>query len=93
MTVVAIVLISLFVILAVTHLVLAFLRIALKRGGHSSVPVINSIIGSVGLALVPDPDVARWWWIAWLLDWGGAPLLLEHVAAWALRRRSPIPPA
>lgn len=93
MTIVAIVLISLFVILAITHLVLAFYRIALKRGGHSSVPVINCVLGSVGLALLPDPDVARWWWIAWLLDWGGVPLLLEHVVAWALRPRSSIPPA
>lgn len=92
MTVAAIVLISLFVILAVTHLIGAFLRIAMKRGGHSSVPVINCVIGSVGIALCPDPDVARWWWIAWLLDWGGVPLLLELVVAWALRRRSAIPP-
>lgn len=79
-------LIGVFGLLAVGHLVLAYHRIVRRKPGFSSVPVVNGLIGGAGIYLFPDPDIAKLWWLAFLVDWGCVPLLVES-AVWRATRR------
>lgn len=80
-------LISIFVLLAVGHLVLAYHRIVKRKPGFSSVPLLNGLIGAAGLYLFPDPERSKLWWVAFLVDWGCVPLLVESVIWNATRGR------
>jgi hypothetical protein len=77
----------LYAVLAVAQFVVAFARIALRRSGFSAVPVLVGLIGCVGFVTSPDPDIRRLWWLAFVLDWGSIPFLLECAISWTVRRR------
>ena len=76
-------LMGVFAVLALSHLVVAYYRIIRRRPGFSSVPLVNGLIGALGIGLFPDPEVSRFWWVALLIDWGCVPLLVE-VVVWKL---------
>src|SRR5262245_30123670 len=88
----SIALLSVFSLLAITHAVMAYKRIIQRMSGFSSVPLINGLIGAVGLGLSPHSAFSLYWWFAFLIDWGCLPLMIEYVI-WRLRRRSASRPA
>ena len=85
-TVVSSVLLCIFAVLAVSHLVLAYVRIVRRRPGYSAVPLINGLIGAAGFWLSANSHVSLLWWLPFVLDWGCLPLLVEWLV-WRLMRR------
>lgn len=88
MLIASVVLLSIFGVLAAIQLAYAYLRVV--RGSVvSQVPLVNGLIGALGFWLYPDPVVARCWWLAFVIDWGCLPLLVEWIVycAWVGRRR------
>jgi hypothetical protein len=73
------VLIVIFVALAASHLVMAYRRIVKRKRSSSSIPLVNGLIGSAGIYLLPDPAWAKWWWVPFIVDWGCVPLAVEWV--------------
>lgn len=70
-------LLVIFIVLAINHLVFAFLRIVKKKDGFSYVPVINGLIGALGLFLYPEKDFSAYLWVPFAIDWGCLPLVGE----------------
>ena len=77
MKVLAIILLLVFVILTINHLIFAYLRIFRKKNGYSYVPLVNGFVGLAGVLLYPNSDLARFWWVPFIIDWGCAPMLIE----------------
>lgn len=88
MLIASVVLLSTFGVLAAIQLVYAYLRVV-RGSAVSQVPLVNGLIGGLGFWLYPDPAVARCWWLAFVIDWGCLPLLVEWIVygAWIGRRR------
>lgn len=86
MNILSMILVAFFALFACGHVVLAFFRIAGKRPGFSSVPLVNGVLGAVGLALSESSVLSSKWWIPFLVDWGCLPLLVESLV-WRTRRR------
>lgn len=89
MTILSVLLIALFLSVALAQLWCAYVRLIKRSSGPSHIPLINGVIGAVGIYLYPDPRVSQWWWSAFVLDWGSLPLALECIAYWLFvsRRR------
>lgn len=84
----AIVLIALAVWLAGLNWRVFWLRHIRRVKASSWVPLIAGLLGAAGVALLPPPQVNRWWWAAFLLDWGSVPGILYSLI-WRLRRPRP----
>ncbi len=82
MLIASVVLLSTFGVLAAIQLAYAYLRVV-RGSGVSQVPLVNGLIGALGFWLYPDPAVARCWWLAFVIDWGCLPLLVEWIVYWA----------
>ena len=79
MNIFSLLLISLFTILLITHYIFAYQRIIKKKSGYSYVPLLNGVIGGIGFYLAPMEFLNSMWWIAFIIDWGCMPLLVEYL--------------
>lgn len=70
-----------------------FLQLMHPRGPYPSwIPLIGGLLGSVGLAVLPDERFDQSWWLPLLVDWGSVPGLAATgiFYLWKFaRRRSP----
>ena len=79
MYVLSVFLIVVFIVFSINHYVFAYQRIINKKEGYSYVPLINGVIGGVGLYLSPIESLSKLWWIAFITDWGCMPLFIEYL--------------
>lgn len=62
-----------------------------QRPGPSWVPLAAGGLGAIGLANIPIPEVSRWWWLCFFLDFGSIPglsytLIWHGARLWRERR-------
>jgi hypothetical protein len=88
MNVLSIILLSIFVVIAIAHLVVAYFRIIKRRSGYSTVPFVNCVIGCIGMSMSGNSFAAALWWAPFVVDWGGLPMVIE-MAVWKAVRRKP----
>jgi hypothetical protein len=71
------ILVVVFAACAIINPVLFVRRDVLRREhAPSLIPMVGGILGAWGLALVPDPRIARWAWLAPIMDFGTLPWLV-----------------
>ena len=50
-----------------------------KVPNSSAVPLIGGISGMIALLIIPIQDVAKWWWVPLILDYGCIPVFVHSV--------------
>jgi hypothetical protein len=65
------------------------LYVSLTRADQFTSPffLVGGALASAGIFLLPS-DASRYWWIPWLVDWGGVPgLIVGEWWNWRYKRR------
>jgi hypothetical protein len=76
----------LFLWLSILNWSVAWRGLVRRQLAPSGIPLLGGSLGALGLVAVPLPEVARFWWLPLLLDWGCAPGLLHALLYHVLRR-------
>ena len=73
------ILIVIFIVIALSHFVHAYLRLVVRKSGFSYIPLINGILGGVGFYISSNEVLSSLWWLPFIVDWGCLPLLIETI--------------
>ena len=77
-------LLAIFIWIALLNWRVFYLRLTGRRA-PSWIPLMGGVSGAAGLLLLPVGEVAGYWWVPPLLDYGCVPGLIHTLYWWARR--------